>query len=68
MLFSDVTILIAPSVIANEYENIKSRLNKFLPTPVWAEQVTMEHYLTTHVKGARFTFDKDRWGYVEEGL
>ncbi len=60
--------MLTQSIIANEYGDIRSILDEVLPSPTWAEQVTMTRYLGVHVRGALFSYDPHiGWSYVEEG-
>lgn len=64
----EVQDLLTHSIITNEYGDIRTILDEYMPQPTWSELMSMSTYLTKHVRGALFDYDvKDGWGYTEEG-
>lgn len=58
---------IKQSCTDGEFGDIRSILDEYACHPLWGEQVIINAYLTKHVHGALFDFNKETgWGYVEE--
>ncbi len=57
------------SILADEYGDIRSILDEYLPNPTWTEQVEMTKHLNLHVNGALFEYEAAvGWYYTEEEL
>ena len=69
MLISQVQAKILGSILNDEYGDIRSMLDEYLPNPTFSEQLAMSHYLDIRVIGARFTYETGLgWWYDEEDL
>lgn len=66
MLISEIQTKLLSSVLADEYGDIRSMLDEYLPQPTFSEQLAMSHYLDVRVIGARFKYETGLgWWYDE---
>jgi hypothetical protein len=66
MNVSEVVATIAPSCKANEYGDIRSMLDEYLPHPSRVEKLRVLDYLSYSIRGAWFNHsDSIGWYYDE---
>ena len=66
MLMSEVQGMIEKSCDDDEYGDIMSMLDEYLPNPTFSEVLAMAHYLGCHVSDAVFEYEQGTgWTYVE---